>query len=141
MFLREYIESKSIVLDAGCGKNSVLPENVHGIAVDISCEGLRALNQNRVDLQCICASVEILPFKKGIFDVVVSRDILEHYNSHLAIQKISRNIKREGKFIASTSNLFSPIIMLDHFLGPIADTIAGRNGSQYFTRTKTSKPL
>ena len=117
LMLAESIKSISTVLDAGCGRNSVLPASVHGVAVDILRESVRILKQQRSSLECVCASLEALPFKQASFDIVVSRDVLEHCDSSLVIKEIGRVLKRNGEFIASTSNVFSPIMLLDQLFG------------------------
>lgn len=140
LMLRESIGTDSLVLDAGSGRNSVLPESAHGVAVDILRESVRVLKKQRSDLACICASIEMLPFKEASFDVVVSRDVLEHCDSDSAFREICNVLKQEGRFIASTSNLFSFAVLLDQLLGPIADLIATKEGSHYFRRTRHLNP-
>lgn len=140
LMLEESIKPNSTVLDAGCGKNPALPTNVNGVAVDISLESVRMLKRQKRGLECFCASVEALPFKRASFDIVVSRDVLEHCNSALSVREIGRVLKQGGEFIASTSNGFSPIMLLDKLLGRFADCIAGNVGSQYFPRTQHLNP-
>ena len=118
----------------------MLPANVHGVAVDILFESVRILKQQRGYLECVCASLEALPFKQASFDVVVSRDVLEHCDPSLVIKEIGRVLKRGGEFIASTSNGFSPIMLLDQLFGRLIDRIAAKAGSQYFSRTQHLNP-
>lgn len=88
LMLAKCVKLNSTVLDAGCGRKSVLPENVHGVAVDILRESVRILKTKRRNLECLCASLDGLPFKQASFDVVASRDVLEHCDSTLVIEEI-----------------------------------------------------
>lgn len=141
LMLEQSLNPNSIVLDAGCGKNSALPANANGIAVDISLESVRTLKQQRHGLECVCANIEALPFKRASFDVVVCRDVLEHCNCALSVKEFGRVLKRGGEFIASTSNAFSPAILLDKLLGRLADLIVLKVAhSRYFFRTQHLNP-
>lgn len=117
-----------------------MPNNDNGVAIDISIESVRILKQRRHSLECICASAEALPFKYSCFEVVVSKDVLEHCNPTLMFKEVGRVLIQGGKFIASTSNGFSPIMLLDTLFGRIVDRIAERTGSQYFPRTHRLNP-
>jgi SAM-dependent methyltransferase len=140
LMLAESIKPNSTVMDAGCGINSVIPINVFGVAVDVLCKSVRTLKKNRRDLNCICASLEALPFKQVCFDIIVSKDVIEHCNSTLAIKEIGRVLKPSGEFITSTSNIFSPIFLFDQYFNRFTDRIAEKTGSKYFQRIKHLNP-
>lgn len=140
LMLAESIDQNSIVMDAGCGSKSVIPENSLGVAVDIVHESVETLKQRRRNLDCVCASLEALPFKQACIDIVVSRDVLQHCNSALAIKEMGRVLKHGGKFIASTSNRFNPVILLGKLLGTFADSVVAQVGVKYFRRTRRLNP-
>lgn len=49
-------------------------------------------------------------------------------------------LKPSGEFIASTSNIFSPIMLFDQLFGSLSDRIAEKTGSKYFHRVKHLNP-
>jgi SAM-dependent methyltransferase len=140
LVLAESLKPNSMIMDAGCGLKSAIPLNTPGVAVDILHENVKMLKQQRRDVGCVCASLEALPFRQECFSIVYSRDVLEHCDSKAVIEEISRVLNRGGEFIASTSNLISPIMLVDQYFSSITNRIAEKAGSKYYRRDKHLDP-
>lgn len=113
----------TVLLDVGCGSGGLLQaaDGSYGatIGVDIALRWLviakKRLDEAGIQSTLICADVENLPFKDKSFDQVVANDVLEHvYDVDRALQKMSQQLKDNGKLWVSGSNRF--------FIGPNATT-------------------
>lgn len=89
----------SLILDAGCGTGFARDELSRAGAVvglDSSREALRAWGDATARLCCL-ASVERLPFARGVFDLVVALDVLEHLeDDSIALSEMERVCKPGG---------------------------------------------
>jgi SAM-dependent methyltransferase len=92
------------VLDAGCGTGRNLVDLVAGgpaVGVDVS---LRALGfaRRRGAAPLVCASVEALPFRAGVFEAVLSRDVLYMVpDDARAVRETARVLAPGGTFALS----------------------------------------
>jgi SAM-dependent methyltransferase len=85
-----------VILDAGCGLGMYMhafrrfSQDIHG--VDIDCDKLLAARQ---ELRNVClASAENLPYPDGMFDVVLSHEVIEHvHDDRQAIAEAVRVLK------------------------------------------------
>lgn len=71
--------AKGMGIDIGCGGNKTLP-NV--IGVDITSKGQKGQWGNQkgaISEADVCASGDCLPFKDNVFDFIIARHNLEHY--------------------------------------------------------------
>lgn len=87
------------VLDNGCGVGAYLErltplaERAFGLERDL---------EHAVDARAVCSEVisargEQLPFPDGVFDLVVSHEVLEHVkDDRFALQEIARTLRRPG---------------------------------------------
>ena len=110
---RYYLASKfahGIVLDAASGTcyGSRILKRVSDAKVVISVDiDVDVLKYGRVvyDADCVCADVTHLPFRKQVFDSVVSLETLEHIkNQSVFLSEVKASLKKGGKLILSTPN-------------------------------------
>jgi SAM-dependent methyltransferase len=92
------------ILDAGCGtginlKNLQIIGDVYGL--DISMDAL-IFSRIRGLHSLICGSVDKLPIRDGIFDLVLALDVIEHIDEDIsAIKELNRVLKPGGCLIIS----------------------------------------
>lgn len=96
-------------LDAGCGRESKLGKfgNQQSlvVGVDIDEEALRSNKDIKVGVIC---SLEDLPFKREIFDVINCRFVIEHLkNPALVFKEFNIVLKPDGYFSLGTVNLLN----------------------------------
>ncbi|MBA2861500.1 class I SAM-dependent methyltransferase [Methanococcus maripaludis] len=83
------------ILDCGCGFGSFydLTRDFDTIYLDFS---LNLLKKFKIEKNKICANIEKLPFKDGIFDSVLCINVLEHVDFKKAISEVKRVLKTDG---------------------------------------------
>lgn len=94
------------ILDIGAGSGHLLNllgcrYGVHGTGVDISELAMRrVLEFNPLELRFLLADAERLPFADGVFDRVISFDVLEHLpNQRAALMEAARLVRPGGKLL------------------------------------------
>ena len=99
------------VLDNGCGLGLYLhrlvaqAERAYGLELDRQ----RADTARRAGLAVVSAEGERLPFPQGIFDLVLSHEVLEHVtDDRAALAEIVRTLRRPGKRSPGRLVLFTP---------------------------------
>ncbi len=110
-FARRYVGGKS-VLDAGCGTGYGSAElaqeaaSVTGIDFAADAAGYAGGNYRLLpNVRFATGSVEQLPFRTGVFDVVVAFEVIEHLADYPAfVSEAARVLKADGVFIVSTPN-------------------------------------
>ena len=117
-YLKNYINSNSIILDAGCGSGGIISEFKFMpkliIGVDIN---KRLLDKNQVVNKKIIANLEHIPLENNSIDIIISEFVLEHLRNPAAVFKeIYRVLKHKGVFIFITPNILNPIIILSKIL-------------------------
>jgi len=96
------------LLDAGCGDTLLLlrrygPKSAFGIGVDIVRPSARVSERTTVTL----GDLAQLPFRDEVFDLIVSRSVVEHLENPGAVFKeLSRTMKRGGRLIFTTPNKY-----------------------------------
>ena len=100
-----------VVMDLGCGRGDSVdmfrgydPE-IDWVGVDIPASP-EVLARQRTDARFVTYDGEILPFPDSVFDLIYSRQVLEHVRHpvvHLA--EVRRVLRPGGAFIGSTSQL------------------------------------
>jgi len=100
--------SEKRVLDAGCGTGlySKLAKEKGAsevIAVDFASPAVKLTIQNSKDIHGVIASISNLPFRTGIFDVVMCISVLYHITDDIlwetAISELSRVLKPGGTLL------------------------------------------
>ena len=101
------------VMDLGCGRgDSVdmfrgLDPTVEWIGVDVG-TSIEVAQRERTDARFVTYDGQALPFDDASFDLVYSRQVLEHVREPLAhLAEIKRVLRRGGVFTGSTSQ-FEP---------------------------------
>lgn len=100
------LDLKSPFLDIGCGKRSYKPEAIkelgHGILYIALDHYLPNDKTVPIKLPNLLADTSCLPFVPSSINTVVCTEVLEHVNDdHLALEEISRVLKKEGILIST----------------------------------------
>ncbi|MFP4465500.1 MAG: class I SAM-dependent methyltransferase [Candidatus Goldiibacteriota bacterium] len=105
------------VLDAGCGGGILINQlraayAIKGYGVDISSLAVRRAKESGYkDIIYRNAELEQLPFRSGVFDVIVSFDVLEHIeNKEKVLKEFFRVLKPGGRmllYVISKRDLFT----------------------------------
>lgn len=92
-----------LLLELGCGLGytaSLLSRTANVIGIDSSYEGVYHTSR-RVNGHFICADARYLPFRERIFDIIVAKDIFEHFDDDiLAFRELARVSKSKAKLIS-----------------------------------------
>src|SRR4030042_2587713 len=107
----------SLFLELGCGAGSAIHtmsrKANYVIGVDLSLSQLLLANrilleENVQNVLLVCASIDNLPLKDGIFDVVFASDVIEHVPDQINFLKVGYNkLRTGGKFIFNSPNRYS----------------------------------
>jgi len=97
---------KGRVFDNGCGLGMYLrhlepkAEMAAGLEYDLP----RAIAARRAAARVVCAAGEYLPFPSGMFDLILSHEVIEHVqNDRTAVSEMVRILRRGGRIV-----LFAP---------------------------------
>ena len=127
---------QGLTLDAGCGRKGGSLSFATSVGVDLGRQNVKSSKLRRPQTSFIIADITHLPFRKAIFDLVVSVDVLEHVEGkEAAIKEISRVSKLGAFFVGSTSNLLNPVFIFDSF-GPkrVVSFLAERYAKGHYER-------
>jgi len=105
--IREYIPDCGNALDIGCGKHSPLGDyrNRLNLLVGTDLE-LKDIKENVGIKVLTVADGTNLPFASGLFDLIISKTVIEHVVDPLSFFKEAhRVLKPGGGFVWATSNL------------------------------------
>lgn len=82
-------------------------------------EAQRVCQQFRIPLLLLNVESHELPFKRGIFDVVVLAEVIEHFHSDplIPLTKIRELLKDDGVLVLTTPNALSAVNRTKRFLG------------------------
>lgn len=104
--LQKEITQDTVLLDIGCGGDTILPSYKGGVKKGVSID-IQPVFVSK-DFEFIQADVENLPFRNNSFDVVSARWVLEHLeNSEKCIKEISRVMKENASLIILTPNTYN----------------------------------
>ena len=113
------IKPDAKVLDAGCGqgdsvRNYSRPTNAEVIGVDVLRTNVAKAKRRWKSSGFVVADLQTLPFVEGVFDGVLSVDVLEHVaNKSSVIGELARVTKEGGFFVGSSTNLLNPVLFMD----------------------------
>jgi len=152
---QKHLVQECLVLDAGCGSSgcslSYVPETATIVGVDVS-KGNILKSKQKVEharalirfgeLSFVVASLTHLPFKKGIFDLIVCVDVLEHIGAKRnAISEMSRVSKSRARLVGSTTNLMNPLMLFDSYAPEIVTKrLVEKFAGQHFERRSRLTP-
>jgi len=99
--LAAYITGESIVLDAGSSRGDpdlpAIGRAKQAVGCDMDLAGLRA---NTLVRDRVMSPLEILPFRSGVFDVIVCKFVIEHISAPLQVFREFFRVLRPGGVIA-----------------------------------------
>jgi ubiquinone/menaquinone biosynthesis C-methylase UbiE len=99
-------------LDLGCGSNQVLENHFH-FRKKIELDILKPESHKKRDNPFIQADLYNLPFKQNSYDLILMRFVVEHIeNPDMAFSEIARILKKDGRILILTTNIFSPFIFI-----------------------------
>jgi ubiquinone/menaquinone biosynthesis C-methylase UbiE len=109
------------LLDVGCGNgifcHAALAKGYDAVGVDFSLPFLRRAKVAFSELQVVLADASTLPFRDGLFDVVVSMETLEHVQSlERTAQEIRRVVRPQGVCVTFNQDDSNPLWKLSWFL-------------------------
>ena len=98
-----YSNARDTILDAGCAMGDLLarvPDRIrHGL--DFNADYLAIASERGI--VTACADIEDMPYPDGMFDLVVTTDVLEHVlDLNAAIREMVRVLRPGGVLIART---------------------------------------
>lgn len=113
---KKYFKKETLILHLGSGLDSHnIADKAEGarlISLDISEEALRK-NKNYLR---ICSDALKLPFKSGVFDIIMCENVFEHIIDPKAVLGESyRVLKNQGRLVFLTPNALSYISILSSF--------------------------
>jgi len=130
-------EARGRVLEAGCGNGRFLKklqqlsgvDSVCGVDIDAKAVKLACIS----GFNAILANGEILPFKKGVFDSVMSANIsVHHMDWEIVLREVNRVLKPGGVFGFDAINAFPLEKVIKsrilRFLGVTDRVFSGING-------------
>ncbi|HZP45402.1 MAG TPA: glycosyltransferase [Candidatus Binataceae bacterium] len=89
------------ILDAGCGSSMIIQSLNNAIGMDINADKLRFLR--RAGIPLLRASAFALPFRDGVFDCVISSQVIEHIPyDELLFRELWRVLEPGGRLIIGT---------------------------------------
>ncbi len=111
-----------LVLDAGCGTGgiSVAFAREGGRVVGVNSGGTSPLTMRlrlararardeKADIALICCDAQRLPFRDGVFDVILCNDVIEHVDSPNELAgEVSKALNPQGILYLTAPNRFSP---------------------------------
>lgn len=111
--IREHLVPRGTVLDLGCGKRSPMGKYRHSVKLLVGTDLEFGDLKDNADIRAVVmADGARLPFPSCLFDLVVSKTVIEHIlDPSLLFKEAHRVLKPGGIFVWATSNLNSiPIL-------------------------------
>jgi ubiquinone/menaquinone biosynthesis C-methylase UbiE len=108
--LSSMLNNDTVWIDCGCGDNGLVKEFSHLANTAI---GVDLLEPQEKDVLFIRADIKSLPFEDDSVDLVTLRFVIEHIdNIDYDLRDIARVLKKGGKLLLITTNLYNPCIAL-----------------------------
>ena len=98
---------KGAVLENGCGVGEYLERLAKDarLAVGIDVEFERLLEAKKKNRDLVCAVGEHLPFKNGLFDLMLSHEVLEHVqDDRQSVEEMARTLHSGGRLVVFCPN-------------------------------------
>lgn len=120
--LLRFIPSTSKILEIGCGighfSNYCYNSKRSIVSSDISKSNMKKAKEKFPVLSFVQADAEKLPLKNNSFDVVVSRDLIEHlFDQDSHFKEVKRILKEDGVYIIKTPNkIYDLLVNIPYFM-------------------------
>jgi SAM-dependent methyltransferase len=107
------------ILELGCGEGGNLANLLRGtsarprllIGVDLFARKLSFARAQGIPARFVCGDALTLPFRDGVFDAILCRDVLHHLERpELAIEGLKRIVKPDGRVWILEPNGWNPLI-------------------------------
>ncbi len=98
---------KGKVLEDGCGVGAYVTQlsNLGGVVVGLERDVERALEARKKNAHILCGAGENLPFGEGVFDALLSHEVIEHVeDDRKAIREMARVLKPGGRLVLFCPN-------------------------------------
>jgi len=98
----EFLETDQAILDVGCGigQTFVASQRIYGkflVGLDIDLKCLNYGNRHFAYIAYVNGTAECLPFRAGLFDLVISRVSLPYTNIQQSLSDANRVLKNNGR--------------------------------------------
>ncbi len=99
---------QAMLLDAGCGSTfPLLREYAGRVSFGIGIDRLRPASAASGRVAVVVGDLEVLPFRTGAFDAVISRSMTEHLEDPIGVFcELRRVVKRDGRIVITTPNKY-----------------------------------
>jgi len=114
---------QKLVLDLGCGEGrspevswrELEYDDHFRVGTDLNIEKLKKIKTMSMDVILFNLEDKFLPFRDGVFDLVIAQDIFEHISSHIYIRdEVYRVLKSGGKLYVKVPCETSPNLWKDY---------------------------
>ena len=144
------------VLEVGCGEGGNLrllsADRLGTVGVDLSRSKVRWAKRTLGAGAYLCSDAVSLPFREGVFDVVLCRDVLHHVRAKQAVvAELFRVCRPQGRVVVIEPNGRNPIMWLLGLAVPAERDLLEnspdrvvelvRRGAQDRARTELAQPL
>jgi ubiquinone/menaquinone biosynthesis C-methylase UbiE len=152
--VKEHVSERTAWLDAGCGSQIVqwreLADRilVRRARLVVGCDADRAsIRKHRTLSRLVIADLKALPFRSESFSLVTTNMVVEHLDRPFAaFAEFARVLKRGGRVIVHTPNVWSPFVVASRLLPEsvklkLAKALDGRLEDDVFpTRYRANSP-
>jgi len=114
-------QSNVLALDAGCGfgvySSMLANKGYHAVGLDVSSGMLKRAKSlfHGENISFVRGSITDLPFKKGMFSVILCVDTLHHFTTSYftqALKQFARVIEPHGLLVTDTRNALNPLLWI-----------------------------
>lgn len=112
------MKNNSVILDAGCGHSSIIPEHNYPRVIKIGTDMvMEDIAENKsLDLRII-SNINDIPFRKESIDIIICNMVFEHLTSpEIAIGDLSRVLKKGGYLIFMTPCIYNIVTLINRMI-------------------------
>lgn len=110
----KYLGPNTILLDAGAGELGFTKEFAPKVRLAVGTD-MGELKPVGGGVWAVRSNLENLPFKEGVFDIVVSMSVVEHLTDPIgSFTELARVLKPKGVLIAQTPSKYDYVSLIAH---------------------------